>query len=54
MPENSTLKCSADYLADTSEPIRPKTATLERILQFASTYQAIRTKDGHFMDIMLN
>lgn len=54
MPENSTLKCDADCIADTNEPLQPKASTIENILRFAATYQVAKTKDGHFIETVLN
>ena len=41
MHENSTLNCNAECISKmTNAPMRPKTATIERILQFSAAYNA--------------
>lgn len=55
MHENSTLNCNAECISKmTSAPMRPRTATIDRILQFSATYNATKTHDGHIVEVILN
>lgn len=55
MHENSTLNCNAECISKmTNAPMRPKTATIERILQFSAAYNATKTHDGHIVEVILN
>lgn len=56
MHENSTLNYNAGCISaqTTNAPMRPKAATIEKILQFSAAYNPIKTHDGHIIEAILN
>lgn len=53
-PSNKTDLISEKKRLENSQQMQPQTATLQKILQFASTYRVQKIADNQFVELFLN